>query len=153
MTLQADIRVIGVGSHHGADTIGWLACDMLQTQTASQRIDWQLCRTPSQLPELVANYKAVVILDAMLHDKPAGQVLTLNWPGQYEWYQSSCSSHGFNVIEALQLADVLGQLPSHTYILGITLNRPQQDTSLALTNALPQLQQALTQIQNDLGSG
>ena len=152
MALQPDIRVIGIGSHHGADVTGWLACDMLQAQTTSQRIDWQLCRTPAQLPELIANYKAAVILDAVLSDKPVGQVLTLAWPGQHEWYHSSCSSHGFNVIEALQLAAALGQLPPHTYILGITINQPQQDASLALTNALPLLQQELGQIQNSLSS-
>ena len=151
MALQPDIRVIGIGSHHGADVTGWLACDMLQTQTTSQRIDWQLCRTPAQLPELIANYNAVVILDAVLSDKPVGQVLTLTLPDQHEWYNSPCSSHGLNVIEALQLASALGQSPMHTYILGITINQ-QQDASLIAQNALPRLQQELVKILNNLAS-
>ena len=152
MALQPDIRVIGIGSHHGADVAGWLACEMLQAQTTSKRIDWQLCRTPTQLPELIANYHAVVILDAVLSDKPVGQVLTLAWPDQHEWYNSPCSCHGLNVIEALQLTAALGQLPLYTYILGITINQQQQDASLAVTNALPLLQQELGQIKNRLDS-
>jgi hydrogenase maturation protease len=148
MALQPDIRVIGIGSHHGADVAGWLACDMLQAQTTSQRIDWQLCRTPAQLPELIATYNTVVILDAVLSDKPVGQVLTLAWSNQHKWYNSPCSSHGLEVIETLQLAAALGQLPLHTYILGITINPQQQDASLAVTHALPQLLQELRQIQN-----
>ena len=140
MTLQPDIRVIGIGSHHGADAVGWLACEMLQVQTTSKRVDWQLCRTPTQLPELIANHNAVVILDAVLSDKSVGQVLTLAWSLQQDVYQSPCSSHDLNVIEALQLASALDQLPMHTYILGITVNQQQQDVSLAVSIALPQLQ-------------
>jgi len=150
MTIKPDIRVIGIGSHHGPDVTGWLACEMLQAQTTSARVDWQLCRTPAQLPDLVVDYKAVVILDAVLSDQPMGQVLTLLWPVQQEGYHSPCSSHGLSVIDALQLASTLGQLPSHTYILGITANRQQQDAAPVVKNALPQLQQELEQIQRTL---
>lgn len=152
MSLKPDIRVIGIGSHHGPDATGWLACERLQAQTSSRRIDWQLCRTPAQLPELVDNYNTVVIVDAVLSDKPMGQVFSLLWPIQQETYDSPCSSHGLNVIEALQLASALGQLPMHTYILGITISRQQQDATLAVKNALPQLQQELAQIHNSLAS-
>ena len=152
MTLQPDIRVIGVGSHHGADATGWLACERLQAQILSRRIDWQLCRTPAQIPGLMMDFNIVVILDAVLSDKPVGQVLTLAWPDQHEEYNSSCSSHGLSVVEALQLASALGQLPKHTYMLGITVNPQQQDANPAVTNALPLLQQELGQIQNSLAA-
>ena len=150
MTIKPDVRVIGIGSHHGPDAAGWLACELLQAQATSTRIDWQLCRTPTQLPDLVVDYKAVVILDAVLSDKPMGQVLTLLWPVQQEGYHSPCSSHGLTVIEALQLASALGQLPSHTYILGITISRQQQDAAPVVKSAWPQLQQELEQIQQTL---
>jgi hydrogenase maturation protease len=150
MSIKHDLRVIGIGSHHGSDATGWLACETLQSQTTSTRVDWQLCRTPAQLPDLVVDYKAVVILDAVISDKPLGQVLTLLWPVQQEGYHSSCSSHGLSVIDALQLASTLGQLPTHTYILGITTNRQQQDAAPVVKNALPQLQQKLEQIHRTL---
>ena len=148
MLLKPDIRVIGVGSHHAADATGWLACEKLQTQITSRQIDWQLCRTPAQLPGLMQNFHTVVILDAMLSDKPVGHVLTLAWSGQQDGYQSPCSSHDLNVIESLQLASALEQLPLHTYIMGISISLQQQDVSQAVSIALPQLQQALTQILN-----
>jgi len=150
MTIQSHIGVIGIGSHHRADAAGWLACEMLQAQTASTRYDWQLCRTPTQLPALVVDYNVIIILDAVLSDMPTGQVLTLPWPLQQEAYHSPCSSHGLGVIEALQLASTLGQLPSHTYILGITINKQQQDTAPTVITALPQLQQELEHIQRSL---
>jgi hydrogenase maturation protease len=152
MTLHPDIRVIGIGSHHGPDATGWIACELLKAQTTSTRIDWQICRTPAQLPELVDDYNAVVIVDAVLSDEPMGQVFTLLWPVQQETYDSPCSSHGLNVIEALQLASALGQLPIHTYILAITISKQQQDATLVVKNALPQLQQELEQIQKNLAA-
>jgi len=152
MIIKPDFGVIGIGSHHGPDATGWLACEMLQAQTTLTRVDWLLCRTPTQLPELVVNYNAVVILDAVLSDEPAGQVLTLIWPVPQETYHSPCSSHGLGVIEALQLASALGQLPTPTYILGISINGQQQDASPVVKIALPQLQQELEQIQKTLAS-
>lgn len=152
MTVKPDVRVIGIGSHHGPDATGWLACEMLQAQATSMRIDWQICRTPAQLPELVVDYNAIVILDAVLSDKPMGQVLTMVWPVQQEMYHSPWSSHGLNVIEALQLASALGQLPIQTYILGIAITRQQQDAAPIVKLALPQLLRELQQIQKTLAS-
>jgi len=149
---QPLIRVIGVGSHHGADLVGWLACDRLQAGTTTNHYDWQLCRTPSQLPQLVANCHAVVIVDALLSDQPAGQIISLSWPVPSDRYPSICSSHGIGVIEALQLAVTLGQLPSHTYLLGITISNQHQDATAIISKALPQLQHALNQIVDHVAS-
>ncbi len=152
MALQPDIRVIGIGSHHGADSAGWLACEILQTQFTSRHIDWQLCRTPAQLPELLANCHNVIIIDAVLSDRPAGRVITLPWREQQENYASPCSSHGLGVLQALELAATLRQLPAHTYILGITVEPHQTDATLLVSRALPQLKQRLTEIQDTLAA-
>lgn len=142
--------VIGVGSHHGSDAAGWLACEMLRAHATSTQIEWHSCRSPMQLPDLVVDYKTVVILDAVLSDKPIGQALLLRWPVKQETYDSTCSSHGLGVIEALKLASTLGQLPLHTYILGITINSQQQDVTPIVNNALPHLQRELEKIQRSL---
>jgi hydrogenase maturation protease len=149
---QPLIRVIGVGSHHGADLLGWLACERLQAGTKTNHYDWQLCRTPSQLPQLVANCDVVVIVDAILSDQSAGQVISLSWPAPYDRYPSICSSHGIGVVEALQLAATLGQLPSHTYLLGITISNQYLDATAIISKALPQLQHALNQIVDHVAS-
>ena len=149
---QQRIRVIGIGSHHGADLSGWLACERLQTITMINQFDWQLCRTPAQLPQLVTNCHAVVIVDAVLNNQPAGQVITLPWPVTFDLYRSVCSSHGIGVFEALQLASTLDQLPSHTYVLGITISNRQQDATVVVTEALPQLQQELNRIADHIAS-
>ena len=131
---------------HGTDTAGWLACELLRIRTTSSRIDWQLCRNPLQLLELMDDYHVIIILDSVLNTQPAGQVTCMSWPLPLEAYHSPCSSHALNVIEALQLAESLGQLPALTFILGINVGNQQQDASLVVNKALPHLQQALARI-------
>ena len=149
---QQRIRVIGIGSHHGADLTGWLACERLQTIAGTKHFDWQFCRTPAQLPHLLADCHAVVIVDAVLNDKPAGQVVSLSWPVQHDRYHSLCSSHGINVIEALQLVSTLGMLPPQTHLLGLTVTDQHQDATTVVIKALPQLQQELNRIVNRVAS-
>lgn len=145
---QPLIRVIGIGSAHGADQIGWLACERLQTSMMSNKFDWQLCRTPAQLPQLVQDCDAVVIIDATLNAGQAGQVISLAWPIQHHDHQSLCSSHALNVLEAMQLASILGKLPCHTYLLAVTTANPDHDAMTVVDNAIPQLQHELNCIVN-----
>ncbi len=146
LLLQQKIRVIGIGSHQAADQAGWLACNMLQLTIMPKQIDWQLCLTPALLPQLVEDCDAVVIIDALLSNDPPGQVICLSWPLTYAAYPSLCSSHALGVIEALQLASALQQLPSQTFLLGITTPNQHLDATMLVSKALPQLQHALYQI-------
>jgi hydrogenase maturation protease len=142
------IRIIAIGSHHGADVIGWLACEKLQKTLQKEQLDWRLCRNPTHLPELVQDCDIAIIIDALLSDQPAGQVINLSWPIDQIDNLSSYSTHGINVIQALQLAATLGQLPLQTYLLGLSVTNQEQDTAAIVSKALPQLQQALSQIIN-----
>lgn len=144
------IRIIGIGSHHGADATGWLACEKLQSISQWQQLDWCLCRNPTHLPELVQDCDTVVIIDAMLSDQPVGQVVKLSWPIDQDNNLSCYSTHGINVIQALQLAATLDQLPSQTYLLGLSVTSQEQDAEEVVSSALPQLQQAFGQILNQV---
>jgi hydrogenase maturation protease len=144
------IRVIAIGSHHGTDVIGWLASEKLQKTLQNEQLDWRICRNPTHVPELVQDCDIAVIIDALLSDQPAGQVINLSWPINQINDLSSYSTHGINVIQALQLAATLGQLPSQTYLIGLSVTNQEQDTAAIVSKALPQLQQALSQIINQV---
>jgi len=151
--LQHSIRVIGIGSHHGADRVGWLACETLQAFFKSNALDWQLCRTPAQLPQLLQDCDAAVILDAIASNTPAGNIVSLSWPLHHDSCHSLCSSHAINVIEALQLASVLGQLPSRTWLLGITVASQHSSATTIVSQALPQLHDELMRIVAEVTAG
>ena len=148
--LQRRIRIIGIGSAHGADGVGWLACERLQPSLNTHQLDWQLCRTPAQLPQLVQDCEAVVIIDALLSDAPAGRVVSLTWPMRLEHYAPGYSTHGINVIEALQLAETLDLLPAQTYLLGLTIIDPEHEAMPVVDDVIYQLQHELNHIVNRL---
>jgi len=139
---QHRLRVIGIGSNHGVDQLGWLACEMLQKKMKAYPIDWQLCRTPAQLPELFCNCDTAVLIDALISNKPIGQVLTLSKDDLLS-LSSPWSSHGISVVEALKLTEALGQLPANYIILGIATSISEMEIENIVLTALPQLEQSL----------
>ena len=136
------LRVIGIGSNHGVDQVGWLACEMLQKKMKAYPIDWQFCRTPAQLPELFEHCDNAVLIDALISNKPIGQVLTLSKDDLLS-LSSPWSSHGIGVVEALKLTEALGRLPANYKILGITTSDSEMKTENIALTALPQLEQSL----------
>ena len=72
------MRVIGVGSPHGGDRVGWLACERLREGGSPAGIDWRQCTVPAQLPAMVAGCDALVILDALIGEGQPGEVVRLS---------------------------------------------------------------------------
>ncbi len=136
-------RIIGIGSHHGADRLGWLLCDQLNDMQWPQTIDIHPCRTPAQLPELLRDCDSAIVLDTVITGQSAGQVIALD---MHELGTRSCSrhsSHGFGISEALELARALDQLPAAVKILGISVVDATQDATEVSPIALPAVQQAV----------
>ena len=129
-----------------------LEYERLQTLIHNYPIDWQLCRTPAQLPQLVQDCEAVVIIDSLLSEYPAGHVINLTWPVPQERYAPGYSSHGITVTEALQLAATLDQLPAQTYLLGLTITEPEQEAMPVVDNTINQLQHEVNCIVNQVNA-
>jgi len=114
--------IIGIGSHHGADQLGWLLCERLKHLDWPDTIDIQLCRTPAQLPELLNHCENAILLDAIKTDTDSGKILQLQLKDLADNPNASHSCHGFGVTEALELATALGQLPASIIILAISID-------------------------------
>ena len=143
-------RIIGIGSQHGADRLGWLVGDHLQGMAWQQAVDIQACRTPAQFPALLSNCASAVVLDAVITGQEPGQVIPLNMD-ELEYHSCNrSSSHGFGISEALELARVLGQWPAALKIFGISVTDASQDADEILQKALPALHQAIREFQHSL---
>ena len=143
-------RIIGIGSHHGVDRLGWIICDQLRDIQWPQDIDIQTCRTPAQLPALLRGCDNAIVLDAIVTGHNAGQVMSLSITELEHQTQNCYSSHGFGVIEAIELAQALEQLPAVLQILGISVTDADQDAVVISTTALPHVQQAILEFQRSL---
>lgn len=121
---KAPLRVIGIGSPFGGDTVGWQAIvrmreeiDRFPPGTELHTLD----RPGSTLITLLEKSKAVVLIDAMQSNEYPGTVQRLQL-SDLLMDAAQPSSHSLGVAEALTLAKVLGTLPEILLIYGIEVS-------------------------------
>jgi hydrogenase maturation protease len=111
-------RIIGIGSPFGADQLGWLAIDHLQTCPMADCELIKLDRPGSGLLSYFQGAEQVVLIDALQSPGKAGDVVIVPVEELADC-AGLTSCHGFGVAEALSLAAQLGILPDRLDLLGI----------------------------------
>jgi hydrogenase maturation protease len=119
--LPRPLAVIGIGNpQRGDDAAGPLAARLLREQLPS---DIEVIVHDGEVSSLLAQmdgYAAVYLIDACMAGAAAGAVHrfdlnTTTLPAD----QFAVSTHGLGLAQAIELARVLGQLPSHCILYGI----------------------------------
>jgi len=116
------VCILGIGSPSGDDQAGWLTVDALLAIGACAAgggiLIQKLDRPGSGLIPLLAGASRVILIDAMQSNGPIGRIQHFDaddWPA----YNKGLSSHGFGVLDALALAQALGNLPPRLDLYGI----------------------------------
>lgn len=130
-------QVICLGSFQGSDRLGWDIAALLDARLRAAglaQIRVRTCASPAQLHGLLADTEAVVIVDA-LAGVPTGQVRMLLPEAlrQVPVY----STHGVDLVTALELARALGELPAQVRIVGIGIGDPERDPQPSIDAVLP----------------
>lgn len=118
---QPPLRIIGIGSPFGDDTLGFQAIERLRGETELFPADTELLaldRPGSTLIPLLENSQTVVIIDAMHSGLSAGTVQRLEVDDLLR-EKNMPSSHNLGVAESLALATVLGVMPEKLLVYGI----------------------------------
>jgi len=125
MSLQSNslLRIIGVGSPFGADTVGLQAVELLQREPRLLCTPYQLEFVALDRPgsTLLCQFEGagvVMLIDAMLTEQRAAAVQRLSTESLV-CEGATPSSHNLGVAETLALADVLGALPPRLFLYGI----------------------------------
>lgn len=138
-------QVICLGSFQGSDRLGWDIAAALERRLAVQGIAGirvRACASPAQLPALLADTGALLIVDA-LAGVPAGEVRVL-MPEELE-RAPAFSSHGVDLVMALELARALGDLPEQVRIVGIGIGDPAKDAAPAVEAVVPEAWKAVVE--------
>ena len=145
--------VIGIGSSHGEDQVGWLVVESLQQILGEQDcIDYVLCdRTVFDWMSL-KQMEQCLFVDAVVSGAKPGTLhqIDLN-SGQTESFRSA-STHGISLLDAVALARCLGQFPENAMLYGIEIGQwqPQKALSTDVRQAIPHcvslLKRALLQV-------
>jgi hydrogenase maturation protease len=111
-------RILGVGSPFGADRLAWEAIDHLDGMGLKDCELVKLDRPGSGLLGYFNGVDSLILLDAVAQEVAPGGVSLLD-PMQLQRLSSNTSSHGFGVVQAIDLAEQLEQLPACLKIVGI----------------------------------
>jgi len=107
--------IVGLGSPHGDDQLGWVAVDLLVPRVPAEIRALKL-RGPIELLECLNGHDTAVVIDAGAPAGRPGLIRSFLWPSSELAQCPLLSSHGLGLVEALQLAEVLGRLPRRVTI-------------------------------------
>jgi hydrogenase maturation protease len=138
--------IVGVGSPHGDDAVGWLAVERLAGKVAPS-VRLVALRQPVELADHLEGCRRLWIVDGCRGSQP-GTVHRLIWPDARIELATGYSSHGFGVAAALELTAALGRLPQQVVIFAIEaedgrLREAGAGVSAEAESALAELEQRL----------
>jgi hydrogenase maturation protease len=110
--------VIGLGSNHGDDRIGWEVVAQLQAMRLA-RIQTYCTSDPLTIVDVSTNCSLLIVIDACLGTDSPGTVHRLVWPDSRLTATEGVSSHGVGLVAALRLAEALGKLPPRVIVFAI----------------------------------
>ena len=128
---EISLRVIGIGSPFGGDSVGFEAIERLRKERDRFPATTELLsldRPGSSLVPFLEDAKIVVLIDAMQSGQPPGTVQRLQLT-ELLAEATHPSSHSLGVAEALALAKALGVLPGKIFIYGIEMDESGLKTS------------------------
>ena len=115
------IRVVGVGSPHGDDAVGWQVVRCMRRQcTGVTGAEFMEVDGGQRLLDVLDGQGTLILVDAIADGAAPGNVQRLEWPDTRIEVLAPGSTHALRPAQALQLAAVLGQLPPRVVIYGIS---------------------------------
>jgi len=146
--------LVGIGSPHGDDQIGWRVADAIEGQRLA---GLRVCRagSPIDLVGWIENVDCLVVCDACQGVGPVGSWHRWCWPAAEVLPLKFSGSHDLGLAAALGLAERLGQLPEQVTIWAVEGRLAASVTALSETTMSPEVQWAMPQIigliQSELG--
>lgn len=125
---MGSIRIVGIGSASGSESLGLLAIDKLeqmgwrsdypQHQIIMDKID----RPGPALLDCMQGADLAIVIDALISSHAPGEVVPLT-PSDISQDEWALSGNNLSVAETIALGSVLGELPDRLVILGLATNQ------------------------------
>lgn len=139
MAEEQQTLVVGAGSPHGDDQVGWYAVDRMRTSGVPQcRV--LAIRAPIELLDHLDQVDLLIVLDACASGRPPGTIFRWQWP-DICLEGSHSSTHGVSIRHALEMAETLGCLPARVVLFGVEIAtcEPGDRLSGPVCDAIPGL--------------
>ena len=122
-------RVIGLGqTAAGDDAVGLAVIERLRGDPAAAGLELFTVASAHDLVKMLPGSGPVVIVDAVMADRPAGTVITGSPEAFEEAGTAAWSSHGFGAIQAVGLARALDPdgVPDEIHVVGVVIHPPAE---------------------------
>lgn len=110
--------VVGIGSPHGEDRLGWLAALGVK-QRQFERCDVRIAMTPADLLDWLQGYETVHVCDACRGAGSRAAVHRWQWPDGRIEAQTWSGSHDLGLAGILELAVEIGMAPAAIILWGL----------------------------------
>lgn len=148
--MNADVRVLCVGSPFGDDALGLRIAPLLERELKRDvelgQVQVSCHDRPSvRLLESLEGARKAVLVDGVMSGAAPGTLHRLEGAAIYRQLARHTSSHGFGLAEAIALAVQLGCAPDNLVLHGIEIESAGVDVpmSAAVESAVPQLLAAI----------
>lgn len=118
------VTVVGFGSHHGFDRVGWEVVSRLQDFPPGSI---RMTDDPLAVLDIASECQLLIAVDAMIGTGLRGTIHRFDWPDPRLLFTRGVSSHGVGLVEALQLSDALGKLPRRVVVFAIEIGQQEAD--------------------------
>jgi hydrogenase maturation protease len=141
------IRVVGCGSPHGDDALGWEIIRLLRHEDLPAEVELHAAEGGHQILDVIDGQGTLVLVDAMASVTAPGTVHRYVWPDLPVESLRPGTTHHLRPAEALRLAAALGLLPPRVIVWGIEAEsfEAQTDLSTAIAIAVPELVRRITE--------
>lgn len=140
--------VIGLGSSHGDDRLGWAVLEALEIKLGSQsNIGYIYCdRTVFDWLAYTHGVDQVFFIDAVMSDDKPGRVHQIDLHEIPADRYKGLSTHGFSLFDAIEMAKSLDSLPTISILYGIELEQcqPLEIMQESVVDAVPICVEALS---------
>jgi len=148
---MSGICIIGLGSPHGDDRIGWELVRLLENEPAvHESLRLRACATVGgELLELWKDAELAIIVDAVRSAALPGTLQRLELHPRNDLAVmdtvQALTSHGLDLPELIELAEALDSLPQRLVLFGVEIAAcaPFEPLSAQARAALPTLVQAI----------
>lgn len=134
--MSKKIKILGIGSPFGDDRVGWMVADALQRAPEFQAyldktlIIKSLNRPHLSLLQEFDQTERVYLVDAMISGRELGAIKQFSLV-DIDVDHELISTHGFGVIQSLQMAKVLKALPEQLSLYGIEIKEIGREEALS----------------------
>ncbi|HUY93316.1 MAG TPA: hydrogenase maturation protease [Pirellulales bacterium] len=122
---QTPTLVVGLGSAHGDDRLGWLVAQHLGASITDDATTIRVARSPADLFVWLDGIESLMICDACENLGSPGAIHCWRWPDVPRGALRAAGTHDLGLGAVLELAEHLHLLPAETLIWCVETETPQ----------------------------